>query len=172
MEQSRNCCRLLSQSIYKYIALEKSGALIKMKTFSLLTIVPATLAFGLIFTDANLAQTPQIEINRNLQPDPLILNGKSGGSVKSNCGNITTAPNQIIQLKESLPYLRLIVESQGKPTLLIDGPGGKFCVQADSYSGGKPELSGYWQAGKYSLHVGELSGQQYNYILSISQQKK
>jgi len=143
-----------------------------MKTFSLLTIVPTTLAIGLIFTDANLAQTPNIEINRNLQPDPLILNGKSGGSVKSSCGNITTAPNQIIQVKESLPYLRLTVESQGKPTLLIDGPGGKFCVQPDNYSGDKPELSGYWQAGRYSVYVGELSGQQYNYILSISQQKK
>lgn len=143
-----------------------------MKTFSLLTIVPTTLAIGLIFTEANLAQTPNIEINRNLQPDPLILNGKSGGSVKSSCGNITTAPNQIIQVKESLPYLRLTVESQGKPTLLIDGPGGKFCVQPDNYSGDKPELSGYWQAGRYSVYVGELSGQQYNYILSISQEKK
>ncbi|MCF2146115.1 hypothetical protein IQ276_006550 [Desmonostoc muscorum LEGE 12446] len=143
-----------------------------MKTLRLLTIVPTALAMSLTIAEANLAQTPQIEINLNLQPDPLILNGKSGGTVKSNCGNITTAPNQIIQVTESLPYLRLTVESQGKPTLLIDGPGGKFCVQADSYSGGKPELSGYWQAGIYSLHVGELSGQEYNYILSISQQKK
>ncbi|WP_138497046.1 hypothetical protein [Nostoc sp. PA-18-2419] len=143
-----------------------------MKAFSLLTIVPTALAISLIFTEANLAQTPQIEINRNLQPDPLVLKGKSGGSVKSKCGNITTAPNQIIQVTESLPYLRLTLESQGQPTLLIDGPGGKFCVQADNYSGSKPELSGYWQAGKYSLYVGELSGQEYNYILSISQQKK
>ncbi|MBC1235552.1 hypothetical protein [Nostoc sp. 2RC] len=143
-----------------------------MKTFSLLTIIPIALVMSLTLAEVNLAQTPKIEINRNLQPDPVILNGKSGGSVKSNCGNITTAPNQIIQVTESLPYLRLSVESQGQPTLLIDGPGGKFCVQPDSYSGGKPELSGYWQAGRYSLYVGELSGQQYNYILSISQQKK
>ena len=143
-----------------------------MKTLRLLTIVPIALAMSLILTEANLAQTPQIQINRNFQPDPLVLNGKSGGSVKSKCGNITTTPNQIIQVKESLPYLRLTVETQGKPTLLIDGPGGRFCVQPDSYSGGKPELSGYWEAGTYSLYVGELSQQQYNYILSISQEKK
>ncbi|MDZ8187333.1 MAG: hypothetical protein RMX96_21105 [Nostoc sp. ChiSLP02] len=143
-----------------------------MKTFSLLTIVPTALAIALVLNEANLANTPQIKINRNFQPDPLVLNGQSGGSVKSNCGNISTAPNQIIEVTESLPYLRLTVESQGKPTLLIDGPGGKFCVQPDNYSGDKPELSGYWQAGKYSLSVGELSGQQYNYVLSISQQKK
>jgi hypothetical protein len=143
-----------------------------MKTLRLLAIIPTALVMSLVFTEANLAQTPTIQINRNSQPDPLILNGKSGGSVKTNCGNITTEPNQVIQVTESLPYLRLTVESQGKPTLLIDGPGGRFCVLADSYSGGRSELSGYWQAGKYSLYVGELSPQQHTYNLSISQKNK
>ncbi|MBN3877705.1 MULTISPECIES: hypothetical protein [unclassified Nostoc] len=143
-----------------------------MKTLRLLAIIPTALAMSLVFTEANLAQTPTIQINRNSQPDPLILNGKSGGTVKSNCGNITTEPNQVVQVTESLPYLRLTVESQGKPTLLIDGPGGRFCVLADSYSGGKSELSGYWQPGKYLLYVGELSPQQYTYSLSISQKNK
>lgn len=143
-----------------------------MKTLRLLTIVPTALAISLVFTEANLAQTPTIKINRNLQSDPLILNGKSGGTVKSNCGNITTEPSQVIEVTESLPYLRLTVESQGKPTLLLNGPGGRFCVMADNYSGGKSEVSGYWQAGKYSLYVGELSKQQYSYTLSISQKTK
>ncbi|MHC5594768.1 MAG: hypothetical protein ACYTXC_02155 [Nostoc sp.] len=143
-----------------------------MKTLRLLTIIPTALAMSLVLTEANLAQTPITKINPNFQPDPLILKGKSGGTVKSNCGNITTEPNQVIQVTESLPYLRLTVESQGKPTLLIDGPGGRFCVMADSYSGGKSELSGFWQAGKYSLHVGELSQREYSYTLSISQKNK
>lgn len=141
-----------------------------MKTLRLLTIVSTALAMSLVLTEANLAQTPAIQINRNLQAEPMILNGKSGGTVKSNCGNITTEPSQVIQVTESLPYLRLTVESQGKPTLLIDGPGGRFCVMADSYSGGKPELSGYWQAGRYLIYVGELSQEQNSYALSISQQ--
>ena len=143
-----------------------------MKTLRLLTIVPAALAMSLVFAQTNLAQKPTIQINQNLQADPLVLKGKSGGTVKSNCGNITTEPNQVIQVTESLPYLRLTVESEGKPTLLIDGPGGRFCVMADKYSGGKPELSGYWQAGTYSLFVGELSQGKpsFNYTLSISQQ--
>ncbi|MEH2061150.1 MAG: hypothetical protein V7K50_02590 [Nostoc sp.] len=143
-----------------------------MKTLRLLAIVPTALAMSLVFTEANLAQTPTTQINRNFQPDPVVLKGKSGGTVKSNCGNITTEPNQVIQVTESLPYLRLTVESQGKPTLLIDGPGGRFCVMADSYSGDKAELSGYWQPGKYSLYVGELSQGQYRYNLSISQKNK
>ncbi|BBD66420.1 hypothetical protein NIES4072_63110 [Nostoc commune NIES-4072] len=145
-----------------------------MKTLRLLTIVPTALAMSLVFAQTNLAQTPTIQINRNLQADPLILKGKSGGTVKSNCGNITTEPNHVIQVTESLPYLRLTVESEGKPTLLIDGPGGRFCVMADKYSGGKPELSGFWQAGTYLLFVGEQSPEKpnFNYTLSISQETK
>ncbi|MBW4451305.1 MAG: hypothetical protein KME55_00795 [Nostoc indistinguendum CM1-VF10] len=145
-----------------------------MKTVRLLAIVPTALAMSLVLTEANLAQTPTIKINRNLQPDPLVLDGKSGGTVKSNCGNISTEPNQVVQVTESLPYLRLTVESEGKATLLIDGPGGRFCVMADKYSGGKPELSGFWQAGTYSLFVGEQSQGKpnFNYTLSISQETK
>lgn len=143
-----------------------------MKPLKLLTVVTAALAMNLLITQVNWAQTPAIQINRNSQKDPLILNGKSGGSVPSNCGNISATPNQVIQVTESLPYLRLTIESQGKPTLLIDGPGGRFCVLADSYSGGRPELSGFWQAGIYSLYVGDSSKERYNYTLSISQQKQ
>ncbi len=143
-----------------------------MKTRRLLALVPAALAISLVLGDALAVQPPIVPIKPNLQPDPLVLNGSSGGGNKSNCGVITGAPNQVIQVTESLPYLRLTVEGTGKPTLLIDGPGGRFCVLADSYSGGKAEISGYWEAGKYSLHIGELSQGQYTYTLSISQQKK
>ncbi|MGI2905116.1 hypothetical protein [Tolypothrix sp. VBCCA 56010] len=143
-----------------------------MKTLKLFTVVPAVLAMSLVFTNVTLAEAPLVVIKPNSQPEPLIVNGKSGGEKKSNCGNIATAPNQVIQITDPLPYLRLTVESPGKPTLLIDGPGGRFCVLADSYSGGKPEISGYWQKGNYSIYVGELSQRQYNYSLSFSQQKK
>ncbi|WP_071189327.1 hypothetical protein [Trichormus sp. NMC-1] len=143
-----------------------------MKTLRLLTLVPAALAMSLVFNQVSFAETPIILIDKNLQTDPTIVNGTSGGNVKSNCGDITTAPNQVIKVKEPLPYLRLTVESQGKPTLLIDGPGGRFCVMADNYSGNKPEQSGFWQVGQYSIYIGDLSQQQYPYTLSISQQKK
>ncbi len=145
-----------------------------MKTNVIFKIVPITLvlAMSFAFTNTNIAQAEVVKINPNFQPDPLTLNGKSGGSQSSNCGNIAATPNQVIQVTKALPYLRLTVESEGKPTLLIEGPGGRFCVLADSYSGGKPEISGYWQEGTYSVRVGDLSQGQYNYTLSISQQKK
>ncbi|MBD2296980.1 hypothetical protein H6G06_26775 [Anabaena sphaerica FACHB-251] len=143
-----------------------------MNTLNLLTLVPATLAISLLFNQANLAQTPFIQINKQLQTDPLVVNGTSGGTVQSNCGNITIQPSQVIQVQESLPYLRLTVEGPGKPTLLIDGPGGRFCVLADNYSANRPELAGFWQLGNYLLYIGNLSPGEHNYTLSISQQKK
>ncbi len=143
-----------------------------MKTYKRFTVVPAALVISLALTKPIFAEVPSVQINPKLQSDPLVLNGKSGGSVPSDCGNIPNAPSQIIQVKQSLPYLRLTVDSPGQPTMLIDGPGGRFCVLADRYSETKPELSGYWQAGQYSLYVGELSKQQYNYTLSISQLRK
>ncbi|MBD2345881.1 hypothetical protein [Anabaena subtropica] len=142
-----------------------------MKMFRLLKVLPVALVMILASTEANFAQVPSIQIRRKLPSDPLVLRGQSEGSVKSNCGHVGTEPNQIIQVTEALPYLRLTVEGPGKPTLFIDGPDGRFCVLADSYSGSKAELSGFWQPGRYLLHIGNLSPGQYNYNLLISQEK-
>jgi hypothetical protein len=143
-----------------------------MKTPRLFTIASVAVTISLLLNQSSFAETPITTIDSTLKLDPLILKGIAGGSVKSNCGNIDTAPNQIIQVREPLPYLRLTAATEGKPTLLIDGPGGRFCVIGDSNSGGKPELSGYWQPGKYLVYVGELSPKNYNYTLAISQQKQ
>ncbi|MDD1419980.1 hypothetical protein MEO40_12720 [Dolichospermum sp. ST_sed1] len=146
-----------------------------MKTLKLFTVVPLGLTISLLLTHASLAEIPPLQINSSLKPDPLIVKGESGGSIASNCGNISSQPSQVIQVTESVPYLRLTVETvetQGKPSLLVDGPGGRFCVLPDNYNGSKAEFSGYWQSGKYSIHVGELSKIKYNYTLYISQQKQ
>jgi hypothetical protein len=139
-----------------------------MKMHKLFTVVPAALAMSLLLSDANLAQTPANVISANLNSDPVVFNGQSEASVKSNCGHIPAKASQVIQVPKSLPYLRVTVESKGQPTLLIDGPGGKFCVLADS-SEGKAELAGYWESGEYSFYVGDIAQRQVNYTLSISQ---
>jgi hypothetical protein len=113
-----------------------------------------------------------IQINFPQEKDPIVLNGKSGGNVSSRCGYRSTTANHVMQITQPLPYLRLTVESQDKPTLLVDGPGGRFCVLTDNYTHDRPELSGYWPAGKYAIYIGESSKQQGNYMLTISQQKK
>lgn len=133
--------------------------------FSVLTI-------SLNFTGSSLAQDSVIQLTPKLEPDPLVVKGTSGGEKSSDCGNIAATPNQTIQVKESLPYLRLSVQSDGQPTLLIEGPGGRrFCVLADVKSGEKPEISGYWESGRYLLYVGDRAQGQHPYTLSVSQKK-
>lgn len=148
---------------------ENSSEKDQMKTRTAWLVFPIVLVISLpVMTDA-LAELPVLPIKPKFQPDPLIVRGTSGGVKNSDCGNIANTPNQIIQIAQPLPYLRLNVQSAGQPTLLIDGPGGHFCVLGDSYSGGQPEISGYWQAGRYSLYVGDRAQGQHPYTLSISE---
>ena len=142
-----------------------------MKTTTLIKFIPIILTISLILASLQSVKAEVVQIERDFQPDPLTISGKSGGSEKSNCGNISKTPSQVLKVSESLPYLRLKVESKGKPTLLIDGPEGRFCVLGDSYSEEKPEISGYWQAGEYLLYIGNSSNEQHEYTLSISQKK-
>ena len=143
-----------------------------MKTWSPLTIVPLGLAISLLFSEASFAEAPITEIKNPLQIDPIILTGMSGGTVNTDCGYISTTPSQVIEITDSVPYLQLRLESEGQATLLIDGPGGRFCVLSNDALKSKPQLSGYWTKGKYSVYVGDLSKQNYNYTLSISQQQQ
>ncbi len=143
-----------------------------MKPKTLLMIFPAILMVTWLFFLSQSVTAGILQIDSKLAKDPLIVTGKSGGTVSSNCGNIPATPHQVLRLKKSLPYLRLTVESEGKPTLLIDGPGGKFCVLPDAYSGNKPTMSGFFPKGDYNLSVGQLIKANPNYTLSISEQKK
>lgn len=135
-----------------------------MKTIRWMTI-PATTA--LIIAAAIPAQSETVQITPGFKPDPQVVQGTSGGSKSTDCGFIATSPNQILKVKSALPYLRLNVQSKGQPTLLIDGPTGRFCVLADS-SGG-PKMAGYWAEGTYSVYVGDRGKGQNSYTLSITQ---
>lgn len=104
------------------------------------------------------------------QSQSMTVRGRSGGQTKSDCGFIPGAPSQHLRLTEALPYLRLSVQSpKGQPTLLVDGPSGRFCIMSDSYSNGNPEVSGFWPAGTYSIYVGDRAQGQHPYTLTISQ---
>lgn len=137
------------------------------------TVIPAALA--LILTGAGVAhsEAPVIEVGQKLSADPLTAKGTSGGKNSSNCGYISPAPNQVVKVTAAqVNYLRVSVQSSGQPTLLIEGPNGRFCVLADNSAGEKPELSGVWVEGIYSIYVGDRLGEQHPYTLSITQKAK
>lgn len=143
-----------------------------MKIYQLLAAISLVVTINLHYTLITMAQTNRIQVNPSMEKDPIVLQGNSGGSRLSKCGYLPNSPNYVMQIAQALPYLRLTIESTGKPTLLVDGPGGQFCVLTDNYTGGKPELSGYWPPGKYSIYIGESSTAHYSYSLSISQHRK
>lgn len=103
--------------------------------------------------------------------EPISLQGQSGGPVASDCGYISTQPSQQLQLTQefaqSSGYLRFVVEGAGDPTLLIEGPAGRFCVLSDRAMNRGPEAVGYWLPGTYQIYVGDRQSQSHPYRLSI-----
>lgn len=105
------------------------------------------------------------------QSQPVSFQGMSGGSIVSDCGNISEEPSQQLQLTDEFAqasgYLRFVVEGAGDPTLLIEGPAGRFCVLSDHAMDKGPEAVGYWLPGTYKIYVGDRGAQSHPYNLSI-----
>lgn len=96
----------------------------------LLTTTLATILFGL--TATRLMAEP-ISITQELS-SPITTQGQSGGNVNSNdCGFVPSKPQEVINITSRLNYMQMSVSSQGgNPTLLIEGPDGRFCILANS----------------------------------------
>lgn len=133
----------------------------------------AAVLVGAVALVAPVAAADTIDISSGLQPDPMSLSGQTGGPVESeDCGFLPAAPSQVLQVTERVSYMRLRVEAPGDPTLLVEGPDGRFCAITDQMGGdGSPELSGVWLPGEYDIYVGSADGRQTQYELSISQER-
>lgn len=103
----------------------------------------------------------------------LSLSGTSGGPVNSqDCGFIAQTPNHIIEITEDLPYWRVMVTTSGSPTLLIDGPSGRYCMLPEgSANSGILQYSGYGTQGNYNIYIGDRQQNQQPYRLSITDRK-
>lgn len=137
-----------------------------MKQWIHRTLAPLVVAMTLTAAKAIVAQTIAI----SSASEAVQLTGSSGGSRKDpNCaGNIANFPNHVIQVADD-SNLRFTLQAQGKPALLIQSASGqRFCVAADSFSGGKVEIPGRWPQGVYQVFVGDRSNGQYPYTLVIS----
>jgi hypothetical protein len=111
-----------------------------------------------------------IALTAPMAQDPLEFTQRLSGQNTLNCDSTPTRANWVISLAQPVPYLRFTIQSQGEPVLIIDGPGGRFCVLADNYSGENPEISGLWDTGTYNIYIGNSTPGDYSYTLQISQQ--
>ncbi|HEY9650636.1 MAG TPA: hypothetical protein V6C95_08230 [Coleofasciculaceae cyanobacterium] len=141
-----------------------------MKLFKHWIIVPATLA--ILATTSGGVRSQPLELRPGFQPDPVVVNGTTGGSPAStNCGVTGATQNVQVSLGANFNYLRFSVQSSGQPTLLIEGPSGSSCIQADSLSGGKIQAPGLWEQGLYKISIGNRIEGQHSYTLSITQSR-
>lgn len=121
---------------------------------------------------ATIAQTPAGgPVVLAKAPVQMTLQGTSGGAKSSDCGFVDAKPSQTIQITEafvsSSGYLSFAVTGAGDPTLVIDGPTGRFCVLGDRANGRGPQMAGYWQPGTHTVSVGDRGGQRNPYTLTI-----
>ena len=100
-------------------------------------------------------------------PNPLQLSGTSGGPLDSkDCGFVSEVPNQVLEVSDRLDNTRLEVSaSGGQPTLLIEGPSGRFCILA---AGNRLQMSGVMKPGRYEVRVGDRGGEAHDYNLSLT----
>jgi hypothetical protein len=141
-----------------------------VKTQKYWILIPSIIA--LIFSSTGTAVSGSvIALNPGFKEDPMIFSGKSGGTKQtSDCGKVAATPNHQIKMNQDFQYLRFSLKSSGKPTLLIQEPGGKrTCLLADSLSEGSIESPGYWKQGMYSIYIGDRDGKTNQYTLSLTQ---
>ncbi|MCC3409998.1 MAG: hypothetical protein JGK17_31580 [Microcoleus sp. PH2017_10_PVI_O_A] len=131
-----------------------------------------TVALAMILADAGAIRSQPLQIAPGF-PEPLSVSGVSGGPNNSgDCGFVAQGPNQVIEVTQDLPYWRIAVQTAGAPSLMIQGPRGRFCVLPANAAAGNVEFSGYGDKGTYVIFVGDRSQGQHPYSLSISQQRK
>jgi hypothetical protein len=139
-----------------------------MKLDAKTLLMPTALVTILLSTAGvpTLAETIALRIGPN---QPMTLSGQSGGSVSTpDCGKISATPNHVLNIAERIDSMTVRVQATGgQPTLLVDGPDGRFC--AVTTGGNQPEIPGLWMPGQYKIYVGDLSGGQYAYSISIAQ---
>ena len=104
-------------------------------------------------------------------PQNQTIKGTTGGNKNSgDCGYIANKPNYVINLSKPTYSLNIILDAQqGKPSLLILGPtsNDRFCVLGEPNSGKNAQMGGFWQAGKYSIYVGDAPGNRKPFTLKI-----
>ncbi|MBD2579068.1 hypothetical protein [Oscillatoria sp. FACHB-1406] len=130
--------------------------------------VPAALATLVLGSTALPSAAETVALATSPNPS-VVLSGQSGGTVSTpDCGKIAATPNHVLNVTQRINSMNIKVQSSGgQPTLLIDGPDGRFC--AVTAGGQAPTIPGLWMPGQYRIYVGDLSGSSNGYTISISQ---
>lgn len=121
-----------------------------------------------------------ITIDRGVTPNPLLVDGVSGGSLAAlevvrteqtatgYCdGFVNQQPNHTLTLKKYFDFLKIEVDSSADTTIVVQGPGGIWCNDDTNYT--NPAIEGQWQPGVYKIWIGSYEENVVNdYRIKIS----
>lgn len=125
-----------------------------------------------------------VELRTGFQPDPLEINGISGGSIlisslvdtngtpTGNCvGYTEKEPDAGLNLTTPFNHLQIQVQSDSDTTLMVQGPGGVWCN--DDNNSKNPSISGEWLSGYYRVWVGSYQPNIYQpYRIVVTQKRE
>ena len=149
----------------------------KISFISAVTVAVSFLAIPISAQDIATNTT----LERQFTPNPLILEGMSGGKFKATevakteetatgyCdGYVNLQPNHILVLENFFKSLKIEVQSSNDTTILVQGPGGVWCND-DSYNV-NPVIEGEWQKGMYKIWIGSYQkNSTNNYQIKITE---
>lgn len=127
-----------------------------------LVLVSGTAAYGQAIHQTPLAQ-------------PIQTGETVGVARQSNCGFLTAAPIQVLQVNEPFVSLDITVNgnSNNNPnnlSLLIEGSNGfRECLTSDPYNPGSIKAPGLLNQGRYAFYIGNSQAGSVTYSLSIRQ---
>lgn len=128
-------------------------------------------ALMLMGASSAIAQSlPVLNLNQNFAPNPLEVSSRNTQLTnRGNCGVLPNSPSQVLKVSERIDYLTVSVENtQGQPTLLVQGADGDFCLVSEPDVGMKAQISGVWLSGEYKLYVGDFQGENHDFTLRFS----
>lgn len=132
---------------------------------SILGLVSAILSCALLDPSSAQSVGKKITLGYRFEPDPLILEGISGGKLQAIevvktegtitgfCnGFVSNKPNHILVLSNFFEFLKIEVDSSIDTTIIVEGPGGVWCN--DDYDNVNPGIEGQWKPGRYRIWIG------------------
>ena len=134
---------------------------------------------GLMATNTPEDVMGPINLATGFMPDPQMRSGVAGGPVAAGgipnnyggtCRGYTQAmPDHVMVTTTPFNFLRVFVQSQGDPTLIIQDPNGTYWCNDDA-DGFQPAITGPWAAGTWRIWVGAYSnGEQIPYTIGFTE---
>jgi hypothetical protein len=132
---------------------------------SLLWLISTIISCSILNPSFAQSASQKITLGNQVDPDPLILKGMSGGKIRATemvntegtttgfCnGFVNDRPNHVLVLSNFFEFLKIEVASSIDTTIVVEGPGGVWCN--DDFNDTNPALEGQWQPGRYKIWIG------------------